>query len=410
MLIVIILYSIIVTLFNKHFEKSNSEMMESNAKVTSFLIETFNGILTIKSNVAENYFHEMLSEKLNLFLSKIFYVGKITSIQDAIKDSIETIGNIFFLAIGCVCVINNQISLGELITLNALFLFFLTPIKNIINQQPLIESAGVAARRLWEILDLGIEVNCISKKQNTSLKGDIEMNNLFFEYRTNVPVINGVSIHIKHGEKVAFVGESGSGKTTLAKLIMRLYNPNNGSICINSENINDIPLNKLRTKIAYISQQTFLFNATIIENLTLSSKSICMEEIITAAKLAQAHDFISKLPLGYNTKLSENGSNLSGGQRQRLAIARAFLKKPDILILDEATNCLDSIAEKKIHQTIVKSCNETTVISITHRLRSVAAYDKIIVFDKGKVVGSGSHEELLHSNKTYKKLFEQYLE
>lgn len=348
--------------------------------------------------------------RLNLFLSKIFYVGKITSIQDAIKDSIETIGNIFFLAIGCVCVINNQISLGELITLNALFLFFLTPIKNIINQQPLIESAGVAARRLWEILDLGIEVNCISKKQNTSLKGDIEMNNLFFEYRTNVPVINGVSIHIKHGEKVAFVGESGSGKTTLAKLIMRLYNPNNGSICINSENINDIPLNKLRTKIAYISQQTFLFNATIIENLTLSSKSICMEEIITAAKLAQAHDFISKLPLGYNTKLSENGSNLSGGQRQRLAIARAFLKKPDILILDEATNCLDSIAEKKIHQTIVKSYNETTVISITHRLRSVAAYDKIIVFDKGKVVGSGSHEELLHSNKTYKKLFEQYLE
>ncbi len=216
-----------------------------------------------------------------------------------------------------------------------------------------------------------------------------------FRYGTRRPVLVNTTINIKEGEKVALVGESGSGKTTLVRLLLNLYSPEEGEILINDNNIKDINIEIIRNKIAYIPQETFLFSGSIMENLTLGLNDISAEEVMDAAKKASAHEFINELPLRYETRLEENGSNLSGGQRQRLAIARAVLKKPDILILDEATSNLDTITERAISDTIAEYSKGITTIVIAHRLSTIKKYDQIYVMDKGEIIENGSHEELL---------------
>ena len=219
--------------------------------------------------------------------------------------------------------------------------------------------------------------------------------------------MDDVDITIHKGEKVAFVGESGSGKTTLTKLLLHLYKPEEGNILINGNNIEDIQLETLRERIAYISQETFLFSGTIMENLMLGIDDASVDDVIEASKLAQAHEFINELPLRYETMLEENGANLSGGQRQRLAIARAMLKKPDILILDEATSNLDAITERALDKTIHEYCKDMTTIFIAHRLSTIKDCDRIFVMEKGKIIETGTHEELKLAGGKYAMLASQ---
>ncbi len=211
-------------------------------------------------------------------------------------------------------------------------MYFLDPVKNLINLQPKIQTAVVAADRLGEILDLEVEKTEAEYKKLSpdKLMGEIEIKNLDFRYGKRRPVLENINLKIEKGQKAAFVGESGSGKTTLSKLLLHMYSAEKGEILIDGNNIEDIQIERLREKIAYIPQETFLFSGSILENLTLGMDYVEIEEVIEAAKMAQAHDFINRLPLRYETRLEENGANLSGGQRQRLAIARAILKKPDI--------------------------------------------------------------------------------
>ena len=218
--------------------------------------------------------------------------------------------------------------------------------------------------------------------------------------------MENINLQIKRGQKVAFVGESGSGKTTLAKLLLHLYQAEAGEIRINENNIEDIQIETLRERIAYIPQETFLFSGTIYENLTLGMDIPSMEEVVEAAKKAQAHEFINDLPMRYETKLDENGANLSGGQRQRLAIARAMLKKPDILILDEATSNLDAVTERALDETIGDFSKEMTTIFIAHRLSTIKNCDRIFVMDKGHIVEEGTHEELKNMGGRYARLAE----
>ena len=249
--------------------------------------------------------------------------------------------------------------------------------------------------------------NEAKKLQPESLAGDIVFKDVSFRYGTRQPVLEDINLTIKKGQKVAFVGESGSGKTTLSKLLLHLYTAESGNILINNNNIEDIQIEKMREKIAYISQETFLFSGSILENLSLGLDYASMDDIIEASKSAQAHDFINELPLRYETRLEENGANLSGGQRQRLAIARAMLKKPDILILDEATSNLDAITERALDKTIGEYSENMTTIFIAHRLSTIKNCDQIFVMDKGRIIERGTHEELKKSGGKYSVLAKQ---
>ena len=313
------------------------------------------------------------------------------------------------LWVGGVSVINGEMTIGALITFNSLLAYFLDPIKHLIDLQPQIQTAVVAADRLGEILELEAEKDESEYKKMTpeSLSGDIEIKNLNFRYGTRKLVLENIDITIKNGQKVAFVGESGSGKTTLSKLLLNLYSAESGEILINGNNIKDINIETLRERIAYIPQETFLFSGSIFENLTLGLDNATMDDIIDASKMAQAHDFINELPLRYQTRLEENGTNLSGGQRQRLAIARAMLKKPDILILDEATSNLDAITERALDRTIHEFAGNMTTIFIAHRLSTIKNCDVIYVMDKGKIIESGTHKELILQGGKYAYLVKQ---
>lgn len=212
-------------------------------------------------------------------------------------------------------------------------------------------------------------------------------------------------------EKIALVGESGCGKTTLVKLLLNLYELEKGKIFINGKNIKDIKTKIIREKIAYVPQETFLFSGSIYENLVLGIEDATMDKVTEATKMTRASDFIEKMPLRYNTRLEENGANLSGGQRQRLSITRAILKKPDILILDEATSNLDSITEKAIEKTIDEYTKGVTTIIIAHRLSTIKRCDKIYVMDDGKVIEEGTHDDLMMRHSKYYEMWkEQILE
>ncbi len=407
--IIVILYLIIVVSFNKWYEKLNRKQMEENAQLTSYMMESLNGIQTVKAYNAERKTNRETEVRFVKLLRSIFELSCVSNLQSSLKVFIELVGGIIILWVGGVSVIKGEMTIGSLITFDSLLAYFLEPVKNLINLQPQMQTAVVAADRLGEILDLESEKteSEYRKMSPESLAGDIEIKNLFFRYGTRKLVLEDINLKIEKGQKIAFVGESGSGKTTLSKLLLHLYAAESGDILISGNNIEDIKLECLRKKIAYIPQETFLFSGTIFENLTLGMDEATMDDIIEASKMAQANDFISELPLRYETRLEENGANLSGGQRQRLAIARAMLKKPDILILDEATSNLDAVTERALDRTIHEFAKDMTTIFIAHRLNVIKNCDRIYVMDKGKIVEQGTHRELIALGGKYAYLVKQ---
>lgn len=407
--VIIILYGIIVLAFQKWYEKLNRTQMEDNAQLTSYMVESLNGIQTIKAYNAERKADRETEIRFVKLLKSIFRLSWVGNLQASLKVFVELVGGVIILWAGGVSVINGEMTMGALITFNSLLVYFLDPVKNLVNLQPQMQTAVVAADRLGEILDLEEEKkeNEYRKLSPKRLDGDIEIKNLSFRYGTRRLVLEDINLTIKRGQKVAFVGESGSGKTTLSKLLLHLYTPESGDILINNSHIEDIQIECLRERIAYIPQETFLFSGSIFENLTLGMDEATMDDIMEASKKAQAHEFINEMPLRYETKLEENGANLSGGQRQRLAIARAMLKKPDILILDEATSNLDSITEKALDHTINEFCKDMTTIFIAHRLSTIKNCDMIYVMDKGKIIECGTHVQLCAMNGEYAKLARQ---
>lgn len=409
--IIAVLYGVIVLIFNKPIRNINRKQMEDNAQLTSYLVESLNGIETVKAFNAEGEANLKTELKFIKLLKNIFKGGWISNLQHSITGFISSGGGLVILWVGANSVIKGDMTIGQLITFNALLAYFLDPIKNLINLQPMMQTAIVASDRLGEIFDLTLEkAECDEKKlKPTSLRGTIQINGLDFRYGTRDLVLRNINMKIQPGEKIALVGESGSGKTTLVKLLMNFYPWEKGDILVNEYNIKDIHLEFLRERIAYISQDIFLFSGSILENLKLGNDAATMEEIIDACKMAKAHDFINSFPLRYETRLEENGNNLSGGQKQRLAIARAILKKPDIFIMDEATSNLDSISEKAIEKTIEKVCENVTTIIIAHRLSTIKRCDRIFVMEKGEFVESGTHKSLMAEKARYYELWKEQL-
>lgn len=405
-LVIVLLYGMIVFIFNKAYKKVNQIKMEDNASLTSYMVETLTGIQTVKVYNAEERVALKAESKFVKLLNSTFKLNLMENVQASLKMFVGLVGEIIILWVGGLSVINGDMTVGSLITFNSLLIYFLDPVKNLINLQSDVQTAVVAADRLGEVLDLEIEKtkNEYKKLDLVSLAGDIEIKNLNFRYGTRRLILKDINMYIKKGEKIAIVGESGSGKTTLAKLLLNLYKIDSGEIIINGSNMEDIKLEWIRDNIAYISQDTFLFSGTILENLMLGVQETTMDKIIEAAKIAQAHKFINEMPQRYFTVLDENGGNLSGGQRQRLAIARAMLKKPDILILDEATSNLDSITESALEDTINEFSKGMTTIFIAHRLSTIKNCDVIYVMDKGSIIEQGTHEELIALGGQYAKL------
>ena len=365
-IIPIILYLALVFIFKKSLEDVNRNVMEDNARLTSYLVESIEGIETVKG-----------------------------------------VFGICILWLGGYLALKGDITVGTLLSFNSLLAYFIEPIERMINLQPELQSAMVAADRLGEILDLELEKSKDEDKKINpkTLLGDINIKNIDFRYGTRQLVLKNINMNIKPGEKIALVGESGSGKTTIAKLLMNFYGVEKGEIILNNYNIKDINKEALRDKISYISQDSFFFSGSIKENLQFANEEATYEEIIEVCKQAQIHDFINSLPLRYETPLEEKGTNLSGGQRQRLAIARALLKKPEILIMDEATSNLDSITEKAIEKTIEECTKNVTTIIIAHRLSTIMRCDRIYVMDKGEIIEEGNHEQLLRKQGYYYRLW-----
>lgn len=404
--VMLILYGIIVFVYNKPIKKINRKIMEMNSKVTSQFVETINGIETIKAFNQEDNEKEKTDKLYKKFLKKVFNGGVLSLSQQTITMFVAVVGELVILWVGVAYVIKGELTLGELITFNALLGYFIEPIKNLINLQPSIQTAVVAADRLGEILDITPEYNYEHEQLNDKIKFDkISISNLDFRYGTRELVLKDINLEICRGEKIAFVGESGSGKTTLANLLVRLYEQEKGSIKLDSIDIREFSIKQIRDNISYISQNTFLFSGTIRENLLFGNSDVSDDDISQVCKICELEEYINSLPLKFNTRIEENGKNLSGGQKQRLAIARALLKKPEILIMDEATSNLDYITEKTIENTINKFSKNMTTIIIAHRLSTIKDCDKIFVFKDGQIVETGNHRDLLKQRGYYYQLW-----
>lgn len=404
--VMLILYGIIVFVYNKPIKKINRKIMEMNSKVTSQFVETINGIETIKAFNQEDNEKEKTDKLYKKFLKKVFNGGVLSLSQQTITMFVAVVGELVILWVGVAYVIKGELTLGELITFNALLGYFIEPIKNLINLQPSIQTAVVAVDRLGEILDITPEYNYEHEQLNDKIRFDkISISNLDFRYGTRELVLKDINLEICRGEKIAFVGESGSGKTTLANLLVRLYEQEKGSIKLDSIDIREFSIKQIRDNISYISQNTFLFSGTIRENLLFGNSDVSDDDISQVCKICELEEYINSLPLKFNTRIEENGKNLSGGQKQRLAIARALLKKPEILIMDEATSNLDYITERSIEKTINNFSKNMTTIIIAHRLSTIKDCDKIFVLRNAQIVETGNHRDLLNQRGYYYQLW-----
>lgn len=400
---VIVAYALVVVSYRKRLLNANRNYMEANATVQSYLKETVDGIATIKATVSENAVKQRFSNKFNSFIMAIVKRGRLGTSLETIVTGAQSVGVAVILWYGFSLVINGSETIGSLITFYALLGYFIEPVKNLISLQPTIQSASVTAERLLDVMDAETEKESDGNEELSNIN-IWEADNVSFRYGNNQLTLDKASLSVKRGEKIAIVGESGCGKTTLAKLFLRFYNPESGSITADHVPISKYRLSDIRKAIAYVDQNTFLFSGTIRENLLIGNSVVTEEELINACKPAGAYDFIMKLPFGFDTLIEENGSNLSGGQKQRLAIARALLVKPQLLILDEATSNLDTVTESGIKDTISTLGDSIACIIIAHRLSTVRTCDRIFVMNEGRIVEFGTHDELILKGGRYAEL------
>lgn len=329
--------------------------------------------------------------KFNIEIYKLYKKGIATDLSLSINSNITSLLSCLttsiILAFGGYKIILNQMELGELIAFNMYAQRIFTPIIRQIQSNLIIQQAIISLNRIFNILDLPISIqdNMNTEKQADNIVGKIDFKNVTFSYNNKTTVLNKINLKITPLDTIAIIGESGNGKTTLINLLVRLWQPNSGEILIDDKNINSYSLEFLRDNISVVSQDNFIFNDTIYNNLTLGKKDISMDKIIDICKKACIHDFIMSLPEQYNTTVGYRGDTLSGGQKQRLCIARAFLKKSSIIILDEITSALDKDLQEEILENLSLEFQKRTCIFITHRLSLLKYIDKVFLLDKGHI-------------------------
>lgn len=403
--ILTIISAALIYIFKRPYKTINLQQMEAEASLNSHIIESLKGIETIKVNAAEEKNLSKLEEEYVKNLRIAFKEGVLSNVQGSISSVISNIGNLVLMYIGASMVIDNKITLGSLMAFTSLTGYFMGPIGRIISLQLSIQEASISLKRISEIYEVDREQTDETKVKINKIDGDVELKNITFRYGSRVPVLKNVSIKIPKGKKIALVGESGSGKTTISKLLLKYYIPEEGKINISGYDSEELDIYSLRRNIAYVPQSIELYSGTIKENVTLGVENYTYEEIKDACEAAGCNSFIEKLPGKYDTFLEEAGGGLSGGEKQRLALARAFIKKTNFLILDEATSNLDFISEAKVYNTLFVENRNMTMLIIAHRLSTIRNCDLIYVLDKGEVVEEGTHEELLNKKGYYYKLY-----
>ncbi len=396
----------------KKMKKVARCMQEEMADFTVRLDETFQNIKIIKSYCREEYEISRAKKIMDKFLGTHHKASLIESLPSPMMEMICGIIVAVVISYGGSQVISGDTSPGAFFSFITSILLLYKPLKSLSNLSTTLQDGLTAAGRVFSILD---EKPQIQDNQGQVLISEfsdytIIFKNIYFSYKSSKQILDGINITIPEGKTVALVGSSGSGKTTIFNLLQRMYDPDFGAISIAHHDIKSLPLHTLRNLIGIVSQEITLFDDTILENIRYGKLEATQEDIIDAAMLAAAHDFIVDLPNGYNTQIGQQGVKLSGGQRQRIAIARAMLKNAPILLLDEATSALDMIAEKQVQMALEYLKKGRTTIVIAHRLSTIESADLIYVISDGVVKECGTHLDLLENGQEYKMLHQQYKE
>lgn len=389
------LYVILSVIFTPMIRNRLDDKFNKGAENQSFLVETISGIETVKALAVEPRWTHKWDQQLSSYVTSGLSVSNISTIASGGVTLISKLVTALIMWFGATLVIDGALTVGELVAFNMLATQVSNPILRLAQLWNDFQQVGISMSRLGDILNTHTEIEG-QKTRLPRLQGAIAFEGVSFRYRPDASdVLRQVNLNIAPGEVIGIVGRSGSGKSTLTKLAQRLYVPDRGKILIDGQDISIIDTTSLRQQIGVVLQENMLFNRSVRANIALTNPALPIEQIMAAAQMAGAHEFICELPEGYDTMVGEHGTGLSGGQRQRIAIARALISNPRILIFDEATSALDYESEKIIQDNMRSICQGRTVLIIAHRLSAVRDANRIVVIEKGQIVEMGSHEQLL---------------
>lgn len=388
----------------KRLKKQAVSSQQSLGRIVNILDETFGGMRVIKAFNARNFIINKIQKESDFYRK----TTKSMSYKNELASPISEILGVLIVAVimfyGGNMVLSGELNAGVFIGFIALFAMIIQPAKNFSNGLTSLQRGTASAKRIFDLIDMQPMIqNKPGAVSLTAFTSSIEFKNVSFAYDTD-HVLKNINLKIEKGKTIALIGPSGGGKSTLADLVPRFYDPTQGEVCIDGISIADYDLESMRQHLGIVTQESILFNDTIFNNIAFGKPNVSEEEVMQAAKIANAHDFIMQIENGYETKIGERGSKLSGGQRQRLSIARAVLKNPPILILDEATSALDSESEKLVQEALFNLMKNRTSIVIAHRLSTIQHADEIVVIQDGTIAERGTHEELNQKNGIYKKL------
>jgi subfamily B ATP-binding cassette protein MsbA len=395
----------IISRIGKSLKKKSDDVQREQGEFLSIIEETLGGLRVIKAFNSESRFYKTFSESTKRFFN---YSNILLNRQNLASPTGEFLG-ILVIGIllwfgGKMVLVDGTLDASSFIAYMGLAYNILTPAKAISKASYSVKKGNAAAERVLEILETKNPIAEIENPiEQTSFESEIYLQNISFKYEDEF-VLKNFNLTVKKGSTVALVGQSGSGKSTIANLVTRFYDVNEGDISIDGNNIKNLSKKSLRGLLGLVTQDSILFNDTVKNNIELGKENATEDEIIEAAKIANAHDFIINLPKGYETNIGDSGNKLSGGQKQRISIARAVLKNPPIMILDEATSALDTESERLVQDALEKMMQNRTSIVIAHRLSTIQNADTIVVLHQGEIVEQGTHAELLKLNGTYKKL------
>ena len=393
-------------IFGRKLKSSSTVIQERVAEITSLLQESISAIRVVKSFVRESYEIKRFEEQNWRNFQAAMKNVKLSSLLTPTVEFLAAIAVTFIVWFGGYEVVNGVITAGELVAFLTYAVNLANPVKRLSRVYAAIQKAMAAADRVFNIMDLEEKITDVpGAKPLPPIKGKVEFKDITFSYKEGQPALQHISLKAEPGQMIALVGPSGSGKSTIANLIPRFYDVDSGVITIDDHDIRQVTADSLREQIGLVPQETMLFSTSVMENIRYGRLEATDEEVIEAAKAANAEEFIKELPEGYDTKLGERGLNLSGGQRQRLAIARAILKNPRVLILDEATSALDTESEKIVQDALDNLMVGRTSFVIAHRLSTIFNADQIFVVENGHLREHGTHEELLAAGGLYSNLY-----